>query len=95
MRIHISSTVRYIEFSLFIIQNSFVFFFIAHKSLLEFTQSLCSHVKQGTLMRLIINNRRYSIVVLTGSNASTTEYLIDLQNPYHVRQTGATSEAQR
>ena len=46
-------------------------------------------------MRLINNNRRYSIVVLNESNASTTELLIDLQNPYHVRQTGATSEAQR
>ena len=32
-------------------------------------------------MRLLNNNRRYSIVVLTESNASTTEKLIDLQYP--------------
>ena len=44
-------------------------------------------------MRLININRRYSIVVLTESNASKTEQKIHLQNPYHVRQTGATSEA--
>ena len=36
-------------------------------------------------MRLKNNNRRYSIVVLTESNASTTDYLLDLQYPYHVR----------
>ena len=37
-------------------------------------------------MRLININRRYSIVVLTESNASKTEQIIDLQNPYHVRE---------
>ena len=37
-------------------------------------------------MGLISNNRRYGIVVLTESNASATDYILDLQNSDHVRQ---------
>ena len=76
-RSHFSSTIQHIELLLFIDLFSFVFFFIARKSLLEFTESICSHVKQGTVMRFI-NNRRYSIVVLTELNARTTELIKDL-----------------
>ena len=68
------SAIQYIEVRSVIIQLSLVLFSaIAHKSLLEFTQSFVRTVKQGTLLRLIKNSRRYNAAVLTEPTASTTK----------------------
>ena len=50
-------------------------------------------VKQGTLSRLISISRHYPAAVLTKSTARIAKQIINFQYPYHVRQTGATSEA--
>ena len=68
---------------------------MAHKSLLELTQSFVRTVKQGILLRLTNNSRRYNAAVLIESTASTTKQIIDFQYPYYVRQTVAISEALR
>ena len=64
-----------------------LFSIIAYKSLLEFTQSFVCTVKQGILLRLTNNSRRYNAAVLIQSTAGTTSQIIDFQYRYYVRQT--------